>query len=99
MWADANPHAVLPSHHQQCFYINVWAGICADNLFGPHILANRLTGQNYKAFMENNMPDFLADMPLIICRESHLMHDGAPTYFSLVCLQVPESKISWFVDG
>jgi hypothetical protein len=29
------------------------------------ILPNRLTVQNYKDFMENNMPDFLVDMPLI----------------------------------
>jgi hypothetical protein len=34
-------------------------------LFGPHILPNRLTGRNYEAFLENNMPDFLADMQLI----------------------------------
>jgi hypothetical protein len=30
------------------------------------------------------MPDFLADMPLIICRELYFMHDGAPAHFSLV---------------
>jgi hypothetical protein len=27
-----------------------------DNLFMPHIVPNRLTGWNYKAFMENNLP-------------------------------------------
>jgi hypothetical protein len=31
-----------------------------------HVLANKLTGQNYKDFLENNIPDFLADMPLLI---------------------------------
>jgi hypothetical protein len=34
--------------------------------------------------MENNMPDFLADVPLIIYRELHFMHDGAPAHFSLI---------------
>jgi hypothetical protein len=29
------------------------------------------------------MPDFLADVPLIICRELHFVHDGAPAQFSL----------------
>jgi hypothetical protein len=29
------------------------------------------------------MPDFLADVPLIICRELHFMHDGAPAHISL----------------
>jgi hypothetical protein len=30
------------------------------------------------------MPDFLADVPLIIRRELYFMHDGAPAHFSLV---------------
>jgi hypothetical protein len=51
------------------------AGICGYNLFRPHAHPKRLKGQNYKAFMEKSMPDFLADVPLIICRELHLMHD------------------------
>jgi hypothetical protein len=66
------------------FSINISAGICGDNLFGPHILPNRLTGWNYKAFLENNIPNFLADVPLIIHRELHFMHYGAPTHLSLV---------------
>jgi hypothetical protein len=32
LWADENPHAILPSHHQQRFSINICAGICG-NLF------------------------------------------------------------------
>jgi hypothetical protein len=31
LWADENPHAILPSHHQQRFSINILAGICGDN--------------------------------------------------------------------
>jgi hypothetical protein len=50
LWADENPHAILPSHHQQRFPINIWVSIYGDNLFGPHALPNRLTGRNYKAF-------------------------------------------------
>jgi hypothetical protein len=32
-WAVENPHAILPSLHQQRLHINIWAGICGDNLF------------------------------------------------------------------
>jgi hypothetical protein len=60
------------------------ASIYGDSLFGLNIHLNRLTERNYKAFTENNMPDFLADVPLIICRELHFMRDGTPTHFSLV---------------
>jgi hypothetical protein len=30
------------------------------------------------------MPDFMADVPLIICQELHFMHNGAATHFTLV---------------
>jgi hypothetical protein len=62
LWVDV----ILPLHCQQWFSINIWAIICGNNLFRPHVLPNRLTGQNYKAFLENNMPDFFADVLLII---------------------------------
>jgi hypothetical protein len=45
LWVDENPHAILQSHHQQWFSIN-FSNICGDNLFRPHVLPNRLTGQN-----------------------------------------------------
>jgi hypothetical protein len=60
LWADENLHLVLPSHHQQRFSFNIWAGIRGGHLFGPHVFPDRLTGRNYKCFLENNMPDFLA---------------------------------------
>jgi hypothetical protein len=34
--------------------------------------------------MEKNMPDFLVDVPLIIYRELHFLHDGAPAHFSII---------------
>jgi hypothetical protein len=79
LWADA----ILPSH-QQRFSINIWAGTCGDNSFGPHILPNRLTWLNYKAFLGSNMPDFLAEVLLINIQELHFEHDAAPAYFSLL---------------
>jgi hypothetical protein len=72
---------ILPSH-LQWFSINVWSSICRSHLLGPHVLPNRLIRWNYKASLENNVPDFLAGVPLTVDRELHLMHDGAPTHFS-----------------
>jgi hypothetical protein len=89
LWADENSHTILPSHHQHQF-TNIWAGICGDNLFGPHLLPNRLTGRNYKNFLENNMPDFLADVPLITGRNC--------ISFQSRCPHLPESNISRSVD-
>jgi hypothetical protein len=87
MWVDENSHAILPSHHQQQFPINILADICGDNLFGPNTLPNMHTWRNYKAFLENNMPDFLAHMPLIIHKKLDFMYDCGAAYFSLVSLR------------
>jgi hypothetical protein len=98
LWAYENPHVILPSHHQQWFSINTWAGICGDNLFGPHVLPNRLNGWNYRHFLNTNMPDFLANVPLIIRRELHFMHDGAPTHFSLFARRYLNQKFpGWWI--
>jgi hypothetical protein len=49
----------------------------------------------------NNMPDFLADVPLIIRQELHFMHDGAPAHFSLFARRYLNRKFSsqWIGRG
>lgn len=78
VWADDNPHAVVPSRSQQRFSLNIWAGILGDTLVGPHVLPNRLTGEAYHRFLETMMPDVMDDIPLATRRRLHFMHDGAP---------------------
>jgi hypothetical protein len=82
MWAEENPHAVIQSRHQQQFSINVWAGIVGDVLVDPHVLPQRLTGNSYRHFLENDLPTLL-DLPLAIRAQMWFMHDGAPPHFSI----------------
>ncbi|KAJ4431179.1 hypothetical protein ANN_19776 [Periplaneta americana] len=82
VWAYENPRATVPSHHQVRFSLNMWAGIIGDQLFGPHVLVNRLTGQAYTNFLENTIPHVLEDTPLINRQHIHFVHDGAPAHFS-----------------
>jgi hypothetical protein len=100
VWADENPRAIKPDH-QQWFFNNTWAGICGDNLFGPHVLPHRVTEWNYKACLENITPDFSADVPLIIPRELHIMDVGAPEHFSLVARRYLNRKFpcQWIDRG
>jgi len=49
-----NTYANIASRYQHHFFVNVWAGIFGDHLIGPYILPNRLTGQMYLNFLENN---------------------------------------------
>jgi hypothetical protein len=83
VWAEENPHAVVQSRHQQQFSINVWAGIIGDVLVGPHVLPQRLTGNSYRHFLENDLRTLSEDLPLAISAHMWFMHDGAPPRFSI----------------
>lgn len=83
-WAEENPHAIMQSRHQQTFSCNIWAGIVGDYLIGPMFLPDRLNGQNYRYFLENDLPLLLENVPLEIRHQLWFMHDGAPAHFSLL---------------
>jgi hypothetical protein len=87
LWADA----ILPPHHQQRFSINTPAGICVDDLFGLHVLPNRLAALITK-LSSKKRADFLGDVPLIIRIELHFMHDDAPARFSLAARRYLDRK-------
>lgn len=81
-YSDVNPHSVTPRHFQREFKINVWIGIIDRYLIGPVILPNRLNGETYLEFLQNNLPDLLDEVPLQLRLEHWFMHDGAPPHFS-----------------
>jgi hypothetical protein len=83
VWAEENPQAVVQSRHQQQFSINVWTGIIGDVLVDSHVLPQRLTGNSYRHFLENDLPTLLEDLPLAIRAHMWFMHDGAPPHFSI----------------
>lgn len=84
VWADENPHEVLEDRFQHQFSLNVWLGIVGEYLIGPVFLPARLTGEVYRNFLEETLPDFLDDVPLATRIAMWFMHDGAPPHFSLV---------------
>lgn len=87
LWADENPHAVMETHYQEQFSVNVWAGIVGDFLIGPFFLPGRLDGQSYRRFLEDNLPILLEDVPLLLRQQIWFMHDGAPAHFSILARQ------------
>jgi hypothetical protein len=81
VWVDDNPHTTVASRRQHRFSINVWEGIIGDELPGPVVLANRLTGAIYHGFMVNGLPVLLEHVPLHHRQDMWLMHDGVPPHF------------------
>lgn len=83
VWAEENPHEFLESRHQDKFCVNIWAGIIGDFLIGPFVLPNRLNGQQYLNFLENDLLHLLDDVPYQLRNDMFFMHDGAPPHFAL----------------
>lgn len=83
-WADENPHAVFVRGYQQKFFVNVWAGIVGDYLLGPYILPARLNAQNYLAFLQHQLPDYLDDLPLETLRNMWWQQDGCPAHWGRI---------------
>lgn len=53
-----------------------------DQLIGPHIFEEPLTGDVYLNFLRNDLPPLLRDVPDHIQRAMILQQDGAPPHFS-----------------
>jgi hypothetical protein len=52
------------SNQQQRFSLNVWAGIFQNSLVGPFFIPNPLTGDAYLNFLQNELENFLDELPL-----------------------------------
>ena len=53
-----------------------------DMLIGPVILDDRMTGQNYLDFLQNELPKQLEDVPLATLIATYFQHDGAPSHYT-----------------
>lgn len=83
MWMQANPHQVRQRRPQIKFGFNVWCGILGNQIIGPYIFNEPLNGERYLYFLQNNLEDYLDDIPL---RDraalQYFQHDGAPPHYS-----------------
>ena len=77
-WSLDNPHETSVTNFQQRFSLNVWCGVLGNRLIGPFVFDNNLTGNTYEAFLRNELPGLLEDIPLMIRSQMYFQHDGAP---------------------
>lgn len=87
IWAVENPHAVRRTHFQHRFSLNVWAGLVNGQLIGPFVLPNRLDGNAYLFFLENNLQVLLEEVPLNVRQQMWFLQDGAPPHFARLVRQ------------
>jgi len=65
-WSRENPHETRVTNFQRRFSVNVWCGVLGNRLIGPFVFHNYLTGNTYEAFLRNELPGLLEDIPLMV---------------------------------
>jgi len=81
-WFGKNSHVIMERNSQHRFSANVWCGVPENQLIGPGVLPNRLTGSAYVDFLENELPLLLEEAPLAKRIHMVFQHDGASAHYS-----------------
>jgi hypothetical protein len=66
LWTRDKPHALWERGYQVRVSVGVWDGIVGNNFVGPNLLADRLTAEQYRNFMETLLPVLLEGVPLAV---------------------------------
>ena len=66
-----NPHGTLESNYQHRFSVNVLCGVISDQLIGPYISPQRLTGNIYANFLQEELPALLENVPVQTRRQMY----------------------------
>lgn len=82
-WAVDNPRWLRQVERQRPWTVNVWCGIIGDHLIGPHFIAGAQTAATYIAFLQNDLPTLLENVPLETRRRMWYQHDGAPAHSAI----------------
>ena len=62
--------------------MNVWYGVLGNRLIGPFVFDKNVTGNTYEAFLRNELPGLLEDIPLMTRRQMYFQHDGALPHYT-----------------
>jgi hypothetical protein len=79
-WSVDNPHVTRISNQQLRFALNVWSGIFQNSLVGTFFIPYTLTGDAYLNFLQNELENFLDELPLQQRFSMWCMQDGAPPH-------------------
>ena len=61
----------------------MWYGMLGNRLIGPFVFDNNLTGNTYEAFLKNELPGLLEDIPLLLRSQMYCQIGGAPPHYTL----------------
>lgn len=79
-WAQENRHMIRETNFQERFGVNVWAGVIGTKIIGPILFQEPLTAERYLGFLQNEIEEFLMELPLEVSRQMYFQQDGAPPH-------------------
>lgn len=82
LWLHENPFAMREDRFQHQFSVNVWIGIINNRLIGPFFLPNRLNGEYFLHFLQEELPVLLEDLMLNVRQRLRFQLDGCPAHYS-----------------
>jgi len=50
------PHGTVKNNYQHRFSVNMWCGVIGDQLIGPYIFPQLLTGDIYASILQDELP-------------------------------------------
>jgi len=56
--------------------------VLGNRFIGLFVFDNNLTGNTYEAFLKNELPGLLENIPLMIWHQMYFQHDGAPPHYT-----------------
>lgn len=79
-WSQTNPHQTKIIKSSGRRSINVWCGITNNIILGPLLYEGSLTGERYLQFLNNEIEEYLEEIPLVHVNRLIWQHDGAPPH-------------------
>ena len=82
-WANINPHLTIPRRNQGRFGFNVWCCLKRHRLT-YYVFRGTLTSGRYLEILQENLEDFLDNIPLEERRIDIFQQDGAPIHNAII---------------
>lgn len=79
-WAQENPRVSRQLRHQIRFSFNVWCGILGTRIIGPIIFHGNLTSERYFQLLNEQVENYLDNIPLNELPPMWFQQDGAPAH-------------------
>lgn len=79
-WAKENPRAIQPVKIQGRRSLHVWCGLHGNQVIGPIFFNGNLTGQMYYNLLENEIEQYLEQLPVNRYNNLIWQQDGAPPH-------------------